>query len=220
VLSSLTLAPSKIQSQQTSVATATLNNPATGGGVTLELSTSNSDVAGPRVSSITIPAGSTTGTFSVDAHTVSSSSDIQITALQRGVTAINAILRVTIFPPVARFTITGSARGDSRCTIENGNGDLDCRLDASASGGVPLYYRYNYTIGGGSGVNDVKSDAMGDVEISTGCDFLKDHGTSTDDNGDKYLSMVASLVIEDREGTLSSKTSHDVRVYTNGFCGY
>jgi hypothetical protein len=84
---------------------------------------------------------------------------------------------------------------------------------------VPQYYRYTYTIGGGSGVQDVKTDPMGDVEISNGCDFLKDHSTSTDDTG-QYISMNVSLVIEDREGTLSSKASKDVKVYTNGYCGY
>ena len=215
----MTLSPSKIFSQQTSTATVTLNNPATGGGVTLELSTNNSDVAGPRVSSITIPAGSTTGSFAVDAHTVSTSTTVQITALQRGVAAINAILAVTIFPPVARFNISSSARGDSKCTITDEQGNYDCVVDASASGGVPRYFRWSFSIGGGSSDTDVRADSMSQPDISDGCTFFKDHSTN-DDNGDKYLNVDVGLIVEDVEGTLSSKATKTVRFYTAGHCGY
>ena len=32
--------------------------------------------------------------------------------------------------------------------------------------------------------------------------------------------MDTTLVIEDREGTLSSKNTKTVRIYVNGYCGY
>ena len=56
-------------------------------------------------------------------------------------------------------------------------------------------------------------------DITDGCSFFKDHSTN-DDNGDKYLNMDIRLVIEDKEGTSSSPTVHNVRVYVNGRCGY
>jgi hypothetical protein len=195
----------------------TLTTPATSGGIRIDLSTDNNDAAAPRTSSITIPEGSTTGTFNVDAHTVATSVDVQITARYGNIAALNSILRVAIFPPVARFTVTGTAKGADVCTIQNGNGDLDCRTDATASGGVPLYYNYTYSISGGSSVLDVKTDPMGDVETG-GCNFLQSHSTNTDDSGDKYFNMDITLQIQDREGTLSSKSNRSVKVYTNGFC--
>ena len=96
--------------EQGSVGTVTLTAPATSGGIRIDLSTSASDIAAPTVGSITIPEGSTTGTFNIDVHTISSSQDVQITARYGNIAALNAILRVTIFPPVARFTVTGAQR--------------------------------------------------------------------------------------------------------------
>jgi hypothetical protein len=125
---------------------------------------------------------------------------------------------VTIFPPIARFTVSGLARGTDKCVITDGNGSLDCRTDASTSGGFPRFYRWSYNIGSTTNT-DVKTDAMADVEIKDQCDFFKSR-TLADDNGDKYLNMDISLVIEDREGTQSPKTTRTVRVYVNGMCGY
>jgi hypothetical protein len=165
-----------------------------------------------------VPAGSTTANFNIDTTTVAESQDIQITARYQNV-AINQILRVTIFPPVARFTVTGAARGENTCTIENSSADLDCRTDASTSSGLPRYYIWTYTIG--STVDtDTTLDPHADVFIRDQCDLFKDRTTATDSNGDRYLNMDIGLVLEDREATRSSKTTRTVRVYTNGFCGY
>jgi hypothetical protein len=203
-------------SQQEATGTVTLTTAAPSGGITIDLSTSDRDTARPASSSVTVPSESTTATFRIESTTVALSTDVQITARYQNV-AINQILRVTIPPPVARFTITGSNRGDDKCTI-TGGGDNDCRVDASASGGVPRLYVYTYQIGS-STVTDGKTDRVGDVDIPTGCDFFKDHSTN-DDNGDKYLSVDVSLQIEDREGAKSSVTKKTVRFYTAGNCGY
>jgi hypothetical protein len=164
-----------------------------------------------------VPAGSTTATFRIDATTVAESQDVQITARYQNV-AINQIIRVTIPPPVARFTITGSSRGEDKCTLTNSTADNDCRVDATASSGVAKFYIYTYSIGSTT-VTDGKTDKVGDVDISSGCDFFKDRSTS-DDNGDKYLNVDVSLQIEDREGSKSSVTKKTVRFYVAGNCGY
>jgi hypothetical protein len=193
----------------------TLTTAAPSGGITIDLSTSDRDFARPASSTVTVPAGSTSATFRIETTTVAESKDIQITARYQSV-AINQILRVTIPPPVARFTITGSARGEDKCSLSNASADTDCRVDASASGGFPRFYIFTYTIGSTT-VTDAKTDKVGDVEISSGCDFFKDRSLN-DDNGDKYINVDVGLVIEDREGTRSSKTTKTVRFYTNGFC--
>jgi len=79
---------------------------------------------------VTVPAGSTTATFRIETTTVGLSTDVQITARYQNV-AINQIIRVTIPPPVPRFTVKGENRGEDKCTLTNNNGDNDCRLDAS-----------------------------------------------------------------------------------------
>ena len=132
--------------------------------------------------------------------------------------AINVNLTVSIPPPVARFTVTGDKRGENQCSITNGNGDTDCRLDATASGGFARFYSYTYAIGS-STVTDVKTDPMNIVDIADPCTFFKDHSTA-DDNGDKYFNMDISLQIEDREGSKSSVTKKTIRMYPQGNCGY
>jgi hypothetical protein len=206
-----------VVSQQEATGTVTLTTAAPSGGITIDLSTSDRDTARPASSSVTVPSGSTTATFRIESTTVATSTDVQITARYQNV-AINQIIRVTIPPPVARFTVTGAARGEDKCTL-SGGGDNDCRVDASASGGVARFYIYTYQVGS-SVVTDGKTDKVGDVDIpGSPCDFFKDHSTN-DDSGDKYLNVDVSLQIEDREGAKSSITKKTVRFYTAGNCGY
>jgi hypothetical protein len=175
-------------------------------------------VARPAVGSVTVTSGNTTATFRIETTTVAESQDVQITAKYLTV-GINQILRVTIVPPAARFTLTSPSKGENNCLITDSGGGLDCRTDASASGGFPRFFRWTYAIGGSTN-SDVTVDPMADVEIKSGCDFFKDKSTSTDGNGDRYMNMDVTLQVEDREGTLSTKTTKTVKVYPNGFCGF
>ena len=217
-LSAFTISPSRVQSQQGAVGTVTLTTAAPSGGITIDLSTSNRDVARPATGTVTVPAGSTTANFNVDTTTVAESQDVQITARYLSV-AINQILRVMIVPPVARFTVASPAKGENNCVITDDDGGLDCRTDSSTSSGFPRFYRWTYSIG--STVNtDVTTDKTADVDIKDRCDFFEDRSLSSDSNGDKYMNMDIGLVIEDREGTSSSKTTRTVKVYPEGYCGY
>jgi hypothetical protein len=184
----------------------------------VDLSTADRDVARPATATVTVAAGSNTANFTIETTTVAVSQDVQITARYQNV-AINVILRVTIFPPVARFTVTGPGKGDNNCVITNSGPDLDCRTDATTSGGLPKFYIWTYSIG--STVDtDTTTDPHADVFIRDGCDFFKDRSLNTDSDGNKYLNMDIGLVIQDREDTRSSKTTKVVKVYPNGFCGY
>jgi hypothetical protein len=207
-----------VQSQQEATGTVTLTTAAPSGGITVELSTANRDVARPASSSVTVGSGSTTAIFRIETTTVAESQDVQVTARYLSV-AINQILRVTIVPPVARFTVTGPGKGENSCVITDTDASLDCRTDASTSSGFPRFYRWTYSIG--STVNtDVTTDKTADVEVKDKCDFFKERSLSSDSNGDKYLNMDIGLVIEDREGTSSSRNTRTVKVYPAGYCGY
>src|SRR5258706_11444092 len=117
-LSAFTISPSRVQSQQGSVGTVTLTTAAPSGGITVDLSTSNRDVARPATGSVTVAAGSTTANFNIESTTVAESQDVQITARYLNV-AINQILRVTIVRPVARFTDTSPSKSENKTLITN-----------------------------------------------------------------------------------------------------
>lgn len=217
-LSAFSISPSRVQSQQEATGTVTLTTAAPSGGISIDLSTSNRDVARPASSSVTVGSGSTTGSFRIETTTVAESQDVQITARYQSV-AINQIIRVTISPPVARFTINSPAKGNDACVIQDDDARLDCSYDATASGGFPRFYNWTFTVGG-SNNRSTTTDKTGDLSIQDKCDFFKGRSTATDSNGDRYLNMDIRLVIEDREGTSSQPSTRTVRVFTNGRCGY
>jgi hypothetical protein len=93
-VSSVALSPTTVRSGQTSTGTITLNTPAATGGIVVSLSSTSPAVAAPTVTSITIPGGATTGTFSVLAGTVAARSTTRITAVVTGTTSRFATLTV------------------------------------------------------------------------------------------------------------------------------
>jgi hypothetical protein len=206
-----------VQSQQSAVGTVTLTTPAPAGGIVVNVSTADHDVAQPPPT-VTVPAGSNTANFTINTSTVAASEDVQISAQYLAV-GINTILRVTIIPPIARFTVTGALKGDSTCLVLDESANLDCRADASTSSGFPKFYIWTYNIASSTDT-DTTTDPHADVFLRDGCPFLAGRSTSTDGNGDKYLNMDIGLVIQDREDTMSAKTTHTVKLYVNGHCDY
>jgi hypothetical protein len=84
-LASLTLNPTTVDGGDDSIGTVTLSAPAPAGGAVVNLSSSNnSDASVP--SSVTIPAGSTSRTFTVSTDRVDRTTTVTITATRGGVT--------------------------------------------------------------------------------------------------------------------------------------
>lgn len=87
-IQSLTLAPNTVQGSQSATGTVTLECPAaTGVPVIITLGTKNPAVASPAVATVTIPAGSTTGTFTVITTRVTKKATVKISAKANGATA-------------------------------------------------------------------------------------------------------------------------------------
>ena len=84
----LTLTPNPVTGPNTVTGTVALTCPAPAGGLVVKLTTSNSAVARPVVSSITIPAGAKTGTFNVSTADVTSLKYASIAAAGGGVTKV------------------------------------------------------------------------------------------------------------------------------------
>jgi hypothetical protein len=135
-LSSLAFAPSSVVSGNGSTGTVVAVGPAPTGGVVISLSSGNSAVVSVP-SSVTIPAGSTSATFSVSSGSVATATGVSITA--SSATVVSSV--VTVDPaatvnwsggPSPSFPITGQCfAGDF-----NGDGktDLACYLGNGASG--------------------------------------------------------------------------------------
>lgn len=80
-LSSLTLAPSNPRGGTSSTGTVTLTGPAPAGGMAVKLLSAKPNVAGVP-SSITVPAGATTATFTITTIAVTTNTTVAITAVQ------------------------------------------------------------------------------------------------------------------------------------------
>src|SRR5262249_26027230 len=84
-LSSLTLSPPNVRGGESSQGTVTLSGPAPSGGAVVNLSSGNTNVA-TVPQSVTVAAGSTSGTFTVSTQRPPSNTKVNIFALYSGVT--------------------------------------------------------------------------------------------------------------------------------------
>lgn len=210
-LSSLTLSSSSAQSQRSVTGTITLTAAAPAGNASVSLESSNRDVA--RVPSNTsVPAGSTTATFTVDTSSVGVNTSVTITASYLGVTR-TATLTVTPPPLEARFTFNSPTRGTEGCEISNNAGPIDCRFDASSSTGVIDQFLWTVSVGGD---NYEQNSTQSQVTLDTPCSLLD--GATEDDNG--RIQIQVSLRLRGRDGTTSSAATRTILIWTNGRCGF
>ncbi len=174
--------------------------------------------------SATVPAGSTTVTFNVDANSIGNSTSVTISATYAGVTRTST-LAVTITPPRASFTVSGSSAGAGACVLVEDGRQMDCRLDASASQGqlVTWIWRYFTQASDGDirGAEETRRDAVwGRAELISGCGLVDGARTSTDAAGRRYIELRISLEVIDRENTRSVSDQVLVPLYPNNRCGY
>jgi len=103
-LSSLSLNPTSVVGGNSSTGTVTLTAPAPSGGFVVNLSSSNPSVA-TVPSTVTVPAGTTSATFTVSTRAVSSATSVTITASAGGVSR-TATLTVNPAPSVTLQSLT------------------------------------------------------------------------------------------------------------------
>src|SRR5213080_4551607 len=118
-LSALAVNPTSVNGGSSSTGAVTLSGPAPSGGAVVNLSSSASAATVP--SSVTVIAGYTSGTFTVNTTTVTASTPVTITASYAGVSKTASL---TIMPPATAgtpagsytLTVTGTSSGVSRST--------------------------------------------------------------------------------------------------------
>ncbi len=104
---SVTLVPSSVTGGGVSIGVVTLEERSTIGDTTVLLSSNNGSVAGPLVVSITIPEGSSSGSFTIGSNPVSTNTVVTIKATANGLSKsanltvkAPAILSLTLIPSV------------------------------------------------------------------------------------------------------------------------
>ena len=212
-LESLTLSQSSVPSQGQLTATIRLTAAAPAGNAAIALESTNTDVA-KVPSNVSVAAGATTATFTIEASTVRNPTTVVIEAKYLGVAAR---AELTVVPPGidAVFTVNSPSRGSDACGIIDSLGTVDCVLDGSRSSGFVSVYRWTLSSAG----NEVTIEQPeGTPSFTPGitCSFLGGAAVQSDGT----TQMVVALRVRDRQGNVVGPSQRTIKVFPNGFCGY
>lgn len=212
-LESITLSHATVPSQSQPTATIKLTAPAPAGNAPIALETNNRDVA-KVPANVSVAAGETTATFTIETSTVRDPTVVVIEARYLGVAARTEL---TVTPPAvsAIFRVTSPSRGQDVCVITTVAGAVDCVFDASASTGFVSNYRWGLVLGSKELVVN-QPEGVPAFTPATTCDFLAG-GTVTSDG---VVRMMVTLQLRDRQGNTSNTAERTVSVVPNGMCGY
>lgn len=208
-LDAFTLSSSSVEGQGQPTGTVRLTAAAPTGGAVVRLESKDTDIV-KVPASVTVPAGDTSASFTIDTATVPSPRDVELTAAYLGVSR-SAILTVRAPALEARFSVSSASQGSNACAISNAGGSVDCTLDATQSSGFIARYLWTFKVGD----NQSTFTATAPTFVPpTDCSHLNGGGAGA------QVSMQMSLVLEDREGNNGSATSATITLHTNGRCGY
>ena len=211
-LSELTLSSTSVPGQSQPTGTVRLTAPAPSGGAVIRL---ESDRTLARVpSSVTVAAGQTTATFTVDTSTVDARADVILTATYADV-AKRITLTVLLPRPRAVFTVTSPAFGQDACVLIQNGLELDCRLDGKTSEGRIVLW--TWLLEARERIRADRPDP-GFNEIDTTCRLIDGASSSSDSNGN-YVDLKVTLEVTDKEGDQNTSV-RTVKLYTNKNCGY
>lgn len=134
LLSTLSLSPTSVVASQTSTGTVTLYGAAPSGGVVITVSSNATSVAAPAVASVTVPAGSTSSTFTVNTSLVTANSTATISATDGNVTRTAAL---AVDPLLAGIRLNG---GSNSVNVVGGDAVGNCSVyfNLTAPAGVSL----------------------------------------------------------------------------------
>lgn len=210
-LESIAVDPPSVEGQATPTGTITLTAAAPAGGAVVTLQSGNPDVA-KVASSVTVPAGQRTATFTVDTSTVPLPAQVTLQAAYLGVTKL-FVLAVRSPALIARFTVTSPSKGSNACSIIDSNGATDCVFDSTASGGFIADHIWTLKVG----TTETTFTGGGGNAYTPPTTCAAFQGGTLDSNGS--VAMGVTLVVEDRGGNKSSPQSAVVLVSPSGRCG-
>jgi len=147
-LVSVSLSSGSVQGGNGVTGTVTLSGNAPNGGLAVTLSSNNAAAGVPG--SLTVSAGQSSATFTINTTVVGSATGVTISASFSGVTqtATLNVTPATAAAPVASFTVRANVGGTANeCKFLGPPATLDCTFDASASTNAASYF-WRYSVGG------------------------------------------------------------------------
>lgn len=205
-------------------------------GVTVLLSSDSSFAFVP--SALTIPPGTTRGTFAISTTPVQTSAVATISAVANSTTR-SALLTLTsgltanfsvtsLSPaqtrtpnaPVARLVPDQGAGSADSCplVVVGGSPVLDCQFNGalSTSGGLPIV-TYSWTYAFGNQVRTEESIGPSFKPTASGCGFFANQAGPDG----PFIHMSVSLRVQSAGGGTSDvRANRNVRIYPAGLCGY
>lgn len=212
VLAGVSLSPTSVVEGGSVAGTITLTAAAPTGGVIVSMSGSDAVIL---PTTVTVPAGATSGAFSLVARPGSGASSATITASYAG-TSMSATLTITR-PTVAtaNFGVTGPSETET-CEMANGGTTLACTFDArtSTAPGTIVAYDWTYAVAG-----KFSRTTTGPVltNPTVDCSLMPPPPLPA---GAQWLGLTVTLTIHDDRGNVASASDSGARLLPKGTCGY
>jgi hypothetical protein len=213
----LTLSASSVVGGNPVTGTLVISSPAPAGGMVVTLSSSD-PVSVPA--NVTIPAGQTTATFTVNTRAVGGNfNNVPINASAGSLNATATLTVTTAAPtvPIASFTVSGASA--NTCRVNNGGAGFDCTFNGSAStaspGGTLNQWSWTYSVKGSKSQNTTTPT----LAPTPDCVLL---GSGPLPNGATSLQMTVTLAVRDTlNATSAVATNSNVSVIPQpGVCGF
>lgn len=215
IVSSLSLSASTVVGGNPVSATVTLSAPAPTSGVLVSLSGGDPlNVA----TSVTVPAGSSSATFSITTRIVVATMSATVTATYNGVSVL-ATLSVTPVPPpmqaIASFGVTGPSETET-CVLTNGGNTINCTFNGSTSTAPGTIVGWEWTYGVAKAFTQTTAGPVLTMPTAD-CTIIP----AALPPGTTWFSMSVKLVVRDNLGNVSEPSIHTgTRLFPQGVCGF
>lgn len=153
-IASVAMNPSTVSGGSSTTGTVTLNGPAPSGGALITLSSSDSTVATLASSTVTIPQGATSATFTVNTSSVTTAANVVISATYAGNT-VSANLTVTPYVAIASVslspaTVVGGTPSTGTVTLSQAAPSAGIIVNLSSSNGSVASVPASITVASGN----------------------------------------------------------------------
>jgi len=212
-LSSISMSAPNIIGGSTVTGVVTLTGPAPAGGADVSLSAAD-PVTVPT--SVVVPAGSSTATFSASTRTVDAAVTGTITGAYGGVTASATVSIVRPGFATASFGVSGSTETDT-CTMTTNGRTLNCTFDGSTSTapGAIVAWDWSYRVAA-TFAQTTSGPVLSAPAVD--CSLLPPPPLPP---GTSWFTMTVTLIVHDSLGNVSAMvTSAGVRLLPGGACGF
>lgn len=216
-LASIALSTGSIVGGETVNGTITLSAAAPAGGASVSLSGTSPVVV---VSSVTVPAGSSSATFSASTGAVSSTVVTTITASYGGDSKSAQLSLTAPTAATASFGVTGATESET-CALANGGNTLNCTFNGSTSTapGPIVSWEWTYGVAGATTFSQRTTGAVL-TQPAVNCSFLPPPPLPAAP-ADQFFKLTVTLKVTDSLGNVSAVASNpNARVFPSGTCGF